>query len=509
MELVYDRLERLLSAASEPERRSRALERALLALPSVPFPRGPDPAVRLALGTATPTALCWDPAGSAQVGRQGDEGPLSADAGSPPRPLSGRGVVVGFADGSIARWSVPSPARGSLDSTTFAPASTLSARVRVASSGVLSLRPSPDGSTVAVGSMDGRVALVRAESLEVACSSPAHRKYAVALAWLGDGHLVSGGWDGAVVAFEVGREAGDAHGAQAAAPQGRDPTLVAVARSDLGSAVTAVVALPPEEGAEEGAEEGDADDASESVARAGSRDLERGRWRALVAVRGSHLLQELRPPTAAEAGVERRCRGSGAVAAAGSGALSPDLPRLAQVGDVTLNASGDDHVSFSAVSLALSPPLPRRAAAGAAGGGAFASSSSAARTQAAEATLPSRLLAVATDSERALILDPSRGARDAPVLRSLHGVPTAPLASASAAWASDRHAAFGAPSGELVVFAIADGRKVATLKAHAPQVARACLGAEDGAGTGGEDPGKGAWAPTLVSVGFDKSAAAF
>lgn len=516
MELVYDRLERALSAAAEPERRSRALERALLDLPPAQFPRGPSPTARLALGTATPTAICWDPV-------------AARDAGGG----AARGVVLGFADGTVARWA----ARAG-DAQTPLP----SPRARVAASGVLSLRPSPDGSTIAVGSMDGRVALLRAGSLEVAASSAAHRKYAVALAWLGDDALVSGGWDGAVVAFRVrGGGAGDpsgggdgsvgterepsregAEGGSASpegAPNGSAPggsrtgsSLVPVARSDLGSAVTAVAALPPEAAAAGGAE-------------AEGEDPERGRWRALAAVRGSHLLQELRPPTDAEAAVELHGRAGGARAgpaasaaadAPASSALSPDLPRLTHVGDVTLNATGDDHVSFSAVSLALSPPL-RAAAAGAPGAGpaplastatGSALESSASATPAAPAAspaLPSRLLAVATDSERGLVLDPSRGARAAPVLRTLHGVPTAPLASAVASWASDRNPAFGAPSGEVAIFAVADGRKVATLKAHAPQVVRALVGAEDDRVQAADEP----WTPTLASVGFDRSAAAF
>ena len=177
-------------------------------------------------------------------------------------------------------------------------------------------------SLVAAGCMDGSVVVADAAAGAVLASAQPHRKYVVAAAFSPDGaHLVTASWDHSfavhhlrrrdpAAAAAAGQEA--AGGGSGGGGQRREWELVTVHSVPTAAKVNAVQFLPSS-----------ASDASTATSTF------------LVAVQGSNYLRQLAiapPPT-----------------------FTTGATALRQEPRINMNPRGDDHVSFSAAHLALSP----------------------------------------------------------------------------------------------------------------------------------------------------------
>lgn len=313
--------------------------------------------------------------------------------------------------------------------------------LRVASSGVLCVAaaPGPDGvpsPLLAAGCMDGSVAVADAGTGRVLHMLPrAHAKYVVAAQWAGDGeHLVTGSWDESFAIHRWQPRAGEGPGSS-------DASAGLSSRAD---------------GAGTAGSSGSADDDGGGELVSLQKEQVLGQVTALlflpngasflIAVRNSNYLRQYRlassasAPAAASSASAPAAAASGAAASPGGVQTLPEAeggsgavpePAAAEERRLNMNASGDDHVSFSAMHLALSPC------------GAF--------------------LLVSADNGRLIIWELEAWSQ----VRNLYGLPTEQFHQFAAAFsASGRYIVAAAALGAVLVYEVASAKVVATLRAH-------------------------------------------
>lgn len=344
MQLVYDHMEALAAASlDEAAAERRALEERLLAGGSASGPGDCPSRLVATIDAAHPAnitaLLCWPEARLLATG--------SADGGV--RLLSYGGALVGM--------------------------------VQAGPSGVLCLAAHPGGGPltggggggespglVAAGCMDGSIALLDLSSTSsgadgggaasvLARASP-HRKYVVAAAWDPSGAcLATASWDHSFAVHRLQRS-GDARQGGAA---GGGWELAPLYAEHTTGRVNALHFLPSL--ADSCASHGGSAEAPAGQPHGASCDVGSGGGGTfLVAVQGSNYLRELSiAPGVAGCGA-RDADGSvdGGGRAGAAGELVPEAGSAAgavrEVRRINLNGpGGDDHVSFSAAHLALSP----------------------------------------------------------------------------------------------------------------------------------------------------------
>lgn len=321
-QLVYDHLERQLADTCQDDAavRRRRLEEELLASGSATSPATcPSRLQRRIAGLHASNIICvqcWPQRRLAVTG--------SSD---------GTVTVVGY-DGSLMR-SMQAGTSGVLC-------------LALAGNGAGSGEGEGSSSLVAAGCMDGSVAVLDAASGTLQARCQPHRKYVVAAAWAADGrHLVTGSWDHSYAVHRLQRQqpaaaqrpaaaallvaAADDEAAGKPASSGAGWELVRVHEAQTAAKVNAVLPLPSSSG-----DVGDLGSSSTGSSTSSSF---------LVAVQGSNYLCHLsisisNPATAGDSG-------------AGSPAAAAAVVR--EEARINMNARGDDHVSFSAAHLALSP----------------------------------------------------------------------------------------------------------------------------------------------------------
>jgi hypothetical protein len=315
---VYDHLERQLADTCQDDAavRRRRLEEELLASGSATSPATcPSRLQRRIAGLHASNIICvqcWPQRRLAVTG--------SSD---------GTVTVVGY-DGSLTR-SMQAGTSGVL---------CLALAGNSAGSGV----GEGSSSLVAAGCMDGSIAVLDAASGTLQARCQPHRKYVVAAAWAADGrHLVTGSWDHSYAVHRLQRQqpaaaqqptaaallvaAADDEAAGEPASSCAGWELVRVHEAQTAAKVNAVLPLPSSSG--DGGDLG-----SSSTGSSTSSSF-------LVAVQGSNYLCHLSI--------------SNPAAACDSGAGSPAAAVVREEARINMNARGDDHVSFSAAHLALSP----------------------------------------------------------------------------------------------------------------------------------------------------------
>jgi WD40 repeat protein len=313
-QLVYDHVERQLaeSARQDPAAvRRRRLEEELLA-GGAPPARHPCPShLQRCIEAVHPSNItslqCWPARRAAVVG--------SSDGG----------VALVAYDGALL-WRVPAGGSGVL---------------------CLALHPGPVSALVAAGGMDGGVALLDAGSGRVVARGQPHRKYVVAAAWAPDGaHLVTASWDQSFAVHALqrrDRQAGSGATAKPAPGRGDGGTsvegewrLITMHTEQTAARVNAVLFLPSSSSSSSSSccndsEGGHGRQVASDSWRGQGAPPDGGGALFLLAVQGSNYLRCMR--------------------IVGSGSAAKLLP----CEPINLNAAGDEHVSFSALHLALSP----------------------------------------------------------------------------------------------------------------------------------------------------------
>ncbi|KAI3436853.1 hypothetical protein D9Q98_006263 [Chlorella vulgaris] len=406
LQLVYDHLERQLADTCQDDAavRRRRLEEELLASGSATSPATcPSRLQRRIAGLHASNIICvqcWPQRRLAVTG--------SSD---------GTVTVVGY-DGSLMR-SMQAGTSGVLC-------------LALAGNGAGSGEGEGSSSLVAAGCMDGSVAVLDAASGTLQARCQPHRKYVVAAAWAADGrHLVTGSWDHSYAVHRLQRQqpaaaqrpaaaallvaAADDEAAGKPASSGAGWELVRVHEAQTAAKVNAVLPLPSSSG-----DVGDLGSSSTGSSTSSSF---------LVAVQGSNYLCHLsisisNPATAGDSG-------------AGSPAAAAAVVR--EEARINMNARGDDHVSFSAAHLALSPCA--------------------------------RLVLVSADNGRLLVYERQGWS----LLRSIFGLPTEQFHQYCATF--DRTSSYvmaAAAHGALAIFHVGSATRVALLPAHNKNVRGLC-----------------------------------
>ncbi|KAL4457940.1 hypothetical protein ABPG75_012805 [Micractinium tetrahymenae] len=438
LQLVYDHMEAAAAAAlDEAAAERRALEERLLAGGSASGPRACPSRLRAAFEGAHPaniTALaCWPGARQFATGSADGAVRLLDYGGTLLRTLQAgtSGVLCLAAHPAGGLSSGGSSATGSIGGGE-APG-LLAAGCMDGSVAVLDV-PS-GGSTAGGGSTQGVLARV----------SP-HRKYVVAAAWDPSGtHLVTASWDNSFAVHRLqrsstGQQAGS--GSEAEGPGG-GWELAAVYTGHTTGRVNAVQFLPPL--ANSSSSHGSSSEApggGRGSGDAGGSSSSDGTF--LVAVQGSNYLREFCIPPGTP-GSSSSSTGASSVAgstqdqAAAAGpagtpaAAAGGAAAVQEVRRINLNGpGGDDHVSFSAAHLALSPC--------------------------------GRLLLVSADNGRLVVYERLGWTQ----VRSIIGLPTEQFHQFAAAWHSSGHYIMAAAAhGGLCIFHLGSAKRVATVAAHA------------------------------------------
>ncbi|KAL4426975.1 hypothetical protein ABPG77_009536 [Micractinium sp. CCAP 211/92] len=430
LQLVYDHMEALAAASlDEAAAERRALEERLLAGGSASGPGDCPSRLRAAIDGAHPaniTALaCWPAARQFATG--------SAD---------GSVRLLGY-DGALLR------------------------SVQAGSSGVLCLAAQPGGGPcsasshggasssggvgdgpglVAAGCMDGSIAVLDLSSIcsgteggsdagVLARASP-HRKYVVAAAWDPSGcYLATASWDHSFAVLRLQRSSDGRRGGGT----GTGWELATVHTEHTTGRVNALQFLPPL--ADGCGNHGGSCEASHAEScgpsrDAGSADGSQGGSSFLLAVQGSNYLRQVRIAPAPAGGASAPgSDGAGRAGTAGAAAAEAGTAAAAVHEERRINLNGpggDDHVSFSAAHLALSPC--------------------------------GHMLLVSADNGRLVLYERAGWTQ----LRSIIGLPTEQFHQFSAAWHRSGHYIMAAAAhGRLCIFHRGSAKRVATVAAHA------------------------------------------